>query len=134
METFGINLNAIKEICDRNRIDMAVLFGSFVSERVSNESDIDVGIFRKGLITLDDQALIYNELSDLFKNNKVDISIISSNNPLLMHNILQNGRVLYSNEASLFIKLKLYAWKLFAESKNFRDHSFNILQDRVASM
>ena len=35
-----------------------------------------------------------------------------------MYNILQNGRVLYSSEATLFMRLKLYAWKLFVESKN----------------
>ncbi len=134
LEIEQIKIEKIKEICEQNHIDMTVIFGSSVSGRIHNESDIDIGIFRKGIITLEDQAVLNKEFSNLFQSNKIDITIISSNNPTLMYNILQNGRVLYSSEATLFMRLKLYAWKLFVESKKFRDHSFNILKTRVVSL
>ena len=134
LEIEQIKIEKIKEICEQNHIDMTVIFGSSVSGRIHNESDIDIGIFRKGIITLENQAVLNKEFSNLFQSNKIDITIISSNNPILMYNILQNGRVLYSSEATLFMRLKLYAWKLFVESKKFRDHSFNILKTRVVSL
>ena len=134
LEIEQIKIEKIKEICEQNHIDMTVIFGSSVSGRIHNESDIDIGIFRKGIITLEDQAVLNKEFSNLFQSNKIDITIISSNNPILMYNILQNGKVLYSSEATLFMRLKLYAWKLFVESKKFRDHSFNILKTRVVSL
>ena len=134
LEIEQIKIEKIKEICEQNQIDMAVLFGSFMSGMAIAESDIDIGIFRKGIITLENQAVLNKEFSNLFQSNKIDITIISSNNPILMYNILQNGKVLYSSEATLFMRLKLYAWKLFVESKKFRDHSFNILKTRVVSL
>ena len=66
--------------------------------------------------------------------NVIDIGVISSNNPILMFSILKYGKVLYTTENRLVDTLRLYAWKLVAESKSFRDHSFFILKNRIASL
>ena len=77
LEIEQIKIEKIKEICEQNHIDMTVIFGSSVSGRIHNESDIDIGIFRKGIITLEDQAVLNKEFSNLFQSNKIDITIIS---------------------------------------------------------
>ena len=129
------NGQIVKEIATSCGIDLVVLFGSQAKAKATEESDIDIGIFRKsGELNLSDQTTLSGKFAELFKSNKVDISIISSNNPVLMYNILKNGKVLYSTENSLVAKLRLYSWKLLAESKSFRDHSFSILKNRIASL
>lgn len=133
MEILDENSQIIKEIAMSHNLDLVILFGSQAKGRSMKESDIDIGVFRKtGGITLNDEIILSAKFAELFENNKIDISIISSNNPILMYNILKNGEVLYTNEKGLAETLKLYAWKLLAESKSFRDHSFSILKNRIA--
>ena len=125
----------IKEIAIHHNLDLVVLFGSYVKGRAMKESDIDIGVFSKTVtLTLDDEIILNKEFSELLKNDKIDISIMSPNNPLLMYNILKNGEILYTTEKKLFDVLKLYAWKLLAESKSFRDRSFSILKNRITAL
>jgi len=124
----------IKEIAVCHSLDLVVLFGSQAKDRAMKESDVDIGVFRKtSEPTLNDQIVLSGKFAELFKNNNIDISVISSNNPVLMYNILKNGKILYTTENELADTLRLYAWKLLAESKSFRDHSFSILKNRIAS-
>lgn len=65
----------IAEVCRRNRIRKLALFGSVLSNRFSNSSDIDVLVefqpdARVGFFRL---ANIENELSRLFGGRKVDL-------------------------------------------------------------
>jgi predicted nucleotidyltransferase len=135
MEIFDEKKSQImREIAINHGLDLVILFGSQAKNKAIEESDIDIGVFRKkGELTLNDQTILSGKFAELFKNNNVDISIISPNNPVLMYNILKNGKVLYSAENRLADKLRLYSWKLLAESKSFRDHSFSILKNRIAS-
>ncbi len=124
----------IKEIAICQDLDLVVLFGSYAKGRAMEESDIDIGIFRKtGGLTLNDQIILSGEFTELFRSNNVDVSIISPNNPVLMYDILKYGKILYTTENKLADILRLYAWKLLAESKSFRDHSFSILKNRIAT-
>lgn len=135
MEVFDEKIGQkIKEIAMNHGLDLVMLFGSYAKGRAIEESDIDIGIFSKtSILTLEDQIVLNKEFSELFKDNKIDISIISSNNPVLMYNILKYGKILYTTENKLIDMLKLYAWKLLAESKSFRDRSFSILKSRIAA-
>jgi len=136
MEIVDKNTNqTIKEIAEHYNLDLVVLFGSHSKDRATKESDIDIGIFRKTSgVTFEDQIALSGKFSELFKNNDIDIGVISSNNPILMFSILKYGKVLYTTENRLVDTLRLYAWKLVAESKSFRDHSFFILKNRIASL
>ena len=125
---------AIKEIAIHYNLNLVVLFGSHAKNKAMQESDIDIGIFRKtGGLTLNDQSALSGKFAELFKNSNIDISVISPNNPVLMYDILKHGKILYATENKLADTLRLYAWKLLAESKSFRDHSFSILKKRIAS-
>jgi len=123
-----------EEISLRHNLDLVMLFGSQAKDRAIKESDVDIGIFRKSGITLDEQAVLNKEFSESFKNNNIDISIISSNNPLLMYNILKHGKILYEKEKGGADTLRLYSWKLMAESKSFRDRSFSSLRHKIISL
>jgi predicted nucleotidyltransferase len=124
----------IKDLAEKYHLSLVVLFGSQAKGRAIKESDIDIGVFRKSGLTLDEQAVLNKEFSELFKNNNIDIKIISPNNPLLMYNILKHGKILYEKERGLADRLRLYSWKLAAESKTFRDRSFSSLKHKIASL
>lgn len=122
----------IKKIAGKHSLDLIVLFGSQAKNKAIKESDIDIGIYRKSGLDFDKKMNIFKDLSELFGSNNIDVSIISSNSPLLMYSILKNGKVLYEKENNLVNKLRFYAWKLLAESKSFRDHSFSLLKNKIS--
>jgi predicted nucleotidyltransferase len=123
----------LNAICRKHNLGLVVLFGSQISGRVSKESDIDVGVYRASGLTLDDKVILSKEFSDLLGSDKIDIAIISSNSPILMYNILETGKVLYAKEKTSADALRIYAWKLLAESKKFRDRSYDVLKNKIAS-
>jgi predicted nucleotidyltransferase len=136
MEIVNEKINQqIKKLAQENELDLVVLFGSFAKGNAIKESDIDIGIFRKtGGLTFDDQIVLNHKFAELFKNINIDVNIISPNNPVLMFSILKYGKILFTTENKIVDTLRLYAWKLMMESKNFRDHSFSLLKNRIMSL
>ncbi len=124
----------IRDIAIDQHLDLVMLFGSYAKGRAVKESDIDIGVLKKTGLSHDDEINLNHQFSELFKSNNVNVSIISSNNPLLMYNILAFGKILYQKEDDLAYRLKLYAWKLLAESKSFRDHSFSLVRQKIISL
>lgn len=124
----------IKELAEKNNLDLVVLFGSQAKGTAHKESDIDIGIYSKLELNLDDKIQLGHDLSLIFQNDNVDISIISYFSPLLSLQILKDAKVLYERENGIAATLKFYSWKLFAESKPFRDRSYAILKNRIAML
>ena len=123
-------IQSIKEVAISNQLDLVVLFGSHAKNRAVKESDIDIGIYGDRYISWDEKIELSLEFSKIFKSDNLDVQIISSNSPLLMHNILSSGKVLFEKKKGVFSMLKLYAWKIFADSKSFRDNCFRIIKER----
>lgn len=124
----------INDLAERNGLDLVVIFGSQVKGTLNKESDIDIGIYGKDFLNLDDKINLSRDFSDIFENDNVDISVISPYSPLLALQILSKGKILYEREVDIAGMLKLYSWKLLAESKSFRDHSYMILKERIAML
>lgn len=121
----------IKNIAKRHNLGLVVLFGSQITDRVNKESDIDIGVYGATSISFEDKIILSKEFSEIFGDDNIDISIISSNSPLLMYQILIGGKILYEKEKNLADRLRLYSWKLLAEAKSFRDHSFSLLKNKI---
>ena len=125
----------IKDVALKNKLDLVVIFGSQVKGRTNMESDIDIGIYGSSFWDLDDNKInLVRDFSEIFKSDKIDMVVITLNSPQLALQILTEGKVLYEMERNIFGMLKLRAWKLYAESKQFRDNSYAILKSRIASL
>src|ERR1035437_158320 len=105
----------IEKIAEKHKLDLVVLFGSQAKNKATKESDIDVGVHCANGLNLDDKIAVARELAEVFQNENIDVSIISSNSPLLMRQILTDGKILYEKEKNLADNLKFYSWKLLAE-------------------
>ncbi|MEI8175155.1 MAG: nucleotidyltransferase domain-containing protein [bacterium] len=130
MENMTELKSKIAVLAEKHNLKLVVLFGSQARNRANKESDIDVGIYRDSNISWDEKIKLSLEFGNILKNNNVDVEIISSNSPLLMHNILNSGKILFEKDKDVFFVLKLYAWKVFTDSKMFRDNCFKIIKER----
>ena len=120
----------IKSLAEKYDLDLVVLFGSVAKDRAIKESDIDIGVYKKSSDSYDLRIKMIREFSGIFRTDNVDVQIITSNSPVLMYNILK-GKLLYEKKAGTFDRMKLYSWKLMAESKSFRDEHYEKLKNKI---
>ena len=79
------------------RVLVAYLFGSHAKKTHTAKSDIDIAVF---LSETPEKLLEYylhlmNKLSEI-SGNEVDLIILNSSPPLLKHQVIKHGKVLYS--------------------------------------
>lgn len=86
----------LPQICEVNNIVFMAFFGSFVEDKQTNESDLDVIIkFQEGSrMSLLDVVRIEEELSELLEE-KVDLLTMGSISPYLKDEILNSMKVIY---------------------------------------
>jgi len=78
------------------------LFGSRAEGAPSFKSDIDIGIILKDTSRLEDTRYlyktIYNELSNVFPRNELDIVFLQKAPVPLQYNAITSGRALYEDD------------------------------------
>ena len=91
----GIGKTLVR-LCEENNIVLLIIFGSFVRNEQTRQSDLDIAIeFDPGMPkSLFDLVYIENELSHIFKI-KVDLGIFSSLNPYILDDVKKEMRVIY---------------------------------------
>jgi|JI8StandDraft_2_1071088.scaffolds.fasta_scaffold149202_2 predicted nucleotidyltransferase len=89
----------LKDMCDRWLIKELALFGSILTDKFNDESDIDI------LVTFDDNAMwslfdivrLKNELKNLFKKEVDLVEKSALSNPFIRYEILKNNYILYES-------------------------------------
>lgn len=91
----GIEERLVK-VCEENDIVFMAVFGSFMREEQTSESDVDIAIEfdeskPKSLLDL---VHVENELSRILER-EVDLGIFSSLNPYIIEDVKKNMAVIY---------------------------------------
>lgn len=119
----------VRNFCEKNNIELLVIFGSCASGKRSPESDIDIAVgLGEGA-----QALklewIY-QLDDIFDGKDIDLVVLTADTePLLLYEIFLRGRVLYERHPGIFDAGRLRAWKLYIDTDRLRVMQKNYLKE-----
>src|SRR5438477_3718627 len=94
------NLEAqLIELFHKHPVLLAYLFGSQVTERTHEESDVDVAVLLKESLTADqrlqERLALLNDLCSVFNNDNVDLVILNDATPLLAYEALRGGKLLF---------------------------------------
>lgn len=110
----------IKSFCEKNNIELLILFGSQASGKITPESDIDVAVKLKKGAEVSKLELIY-QLVSLLNGKDIDLVILTDNtDPLLLYEIFFNGKLLYEGCPGIFDSERLRAWKLYIDTERLR--------------
>lgn len=93
-ELCGAIINFAKRYVD---IVAIYVFGSMATARNRSRSDIDVGIMVRRPMKGTERVQMETSLSNLLKKD-VDLIIFGEASPLLQHQILKNGRLVYEKD------------------------------------
>ena len=113
----------IEQVAKKHQLLAVALFGSQATGALHQKSDVDIAVLGRGQISFDEKMKISSELSEMFKREDVEVVDIAPNSasPTLMYAVVRDGKLLYEREAGDFLRWKLYAIKMWMETKWLRE-------------
>ena len=114
----------INELALKHKLDFVVCFGSVATGKTHPKSDVDIAVISKSRF---DILKLTMDFYDLFKREDVDVVDLSLVSPTLAHAVVRDGVLLYEREGGAFLNWKVYAIKIWMETKWLRDLSAKLL-------
>lgn len=97
----------LKEIADKYKLELVLLFGSRLSTDLHFESDIDIAVYGKEILSEEEKIQLVYELSNIFHSDDVDLVDLRTASPFLEKEILKNYKVLFQKDETLLYRLEL---------------------------
>ena len=130
------HLDELKEIFVKHGVVLAYLFGSQAEGTARRSSDVDIAVLlppgTPRTKYFDVRLDLTNELMDLLHKNEVDVVVLNEATPLLAHQIIKYGRILYEDpQTRPAIDFVVYAVKRYADTEHFRKLAFVYLSEDI---
>jgi predicted nucleotidyltransferase len=131
-----LNLAALREVFIKHGVILAYLFGSQAEGRARSSSDVDIAVLLPPEAgeadQLDIQLKLAGELSSVLGRNDLDLVVLNEASPLLAHEIVNNGRVLFEDPATKpAVDFAVYTAARYADSEHFRRLSREYMRERM---
>lgn len=100
-------------------LGLVLLFGSAVSGRTHQGSDIDIAVLFGDLGTARDRVIDLSvDLQEIFSDRETDLALIDGADPLFLKKILENCELLFG-ELRTLAELRMYAYKRYIDHKRY---------------
>lgn len=123
----------LNELAEKEDILLAVVYGSFAVGRETEDSDIDIAIFRKGESDIKDYFHDYGRLAgnfeEIFPGRRIDLVPLRGLDPLFFHQIMSKGALLYG-DPRLFQSIKVRAFMRYMDAKPLFKNELLLVQKR----
>jgi len=106
----------INQLAQKYHLKMILLFGSQVSGKLNQESDIDIAFLSKKNLSFKQEYFLNYELTNIFQNHQIDTTNLRKAPPLLMKEILNNSQILYQSAPMIFDAFEVYALQRYQEA------------------
>ncbi len=105
----------------KKRIAAVYLFGSMATGKDCRNSDLDLAIISKRIITSHERLKIEAELSNRLRQD-VDLVVFGQASPLLQHQILKYGRLVSENDPDERVRQEVRARSEYLDTRHlFRE-------------
>ena len=108
-----------KEILDKLECEAIVLFGSYARGTQNKDSDIDIAIKPKNVLTKKEQFYLAQELADII-NIEVDLINLDEIGDGFRYEILMSGKTIYCENEFKFELYKLDMYREYLELNESR--------------
>ena len=108
-------------IARQNDLSLVLLFGSCARGTAISESDIDIAFLPNGQMSLEEETALDEAFKKYIGSEKVQTVNMHTASPLLLSEILKDGKVLYRSDPTILDAVKSYAYKIIVETKLLRD-------------
>jgi predicted nucleotidyltransferase len=141
MHTLHFDPASLAEIFREFDLCLVILFGSQVTGQTHAESDIDLGVHRKGNTWQGGKGWggefleLYARLSDRFPGTRLDLVDLQRVPGLLKHIACERGQVLFESEPGVFARFRLQAWNQYQDERiQIRRHDAEGIRNALESL
>ena len=111
----------IEQFCKQEDIVLLVLFGSRVKNKTHKKSDIDIAVLNRKKTSTSKKLQYISQLEQIY-DTSIDLVVLNNTtDPLLLHEIFWNGKVLYEEEDGIFRKQQYRAWAKYVDTHYLRE-------------
>ena len=109
----------IAPIAKKHGIVLLLQFGSSVTGRLHERSDVDLAVLLERVPrSLAVHAELLQDLQELFPDREVDLALLNRADPLFLKKITEACRLLYGSPRELQ-RLKIYAFKRYQDHRKY---------------
>lgn len=109
----------MKGLCQKHRILLIILHGSYAKGKAKEKSDIDIGILSRERFNSSQQLDVLNDLGGVF-GDKFDPVFLNSAEPLISYQVALYGKPLFEEKEGNFERFRIQAVSRYMDSKKFR--------------
>lgn len=132
-----MELPTLKEITDKlspmfnnEGLQLVIAFGSVVSGRVHQKSDIDLAfLFDKPV----DIIRLTTRVTKLLRSDNVDVVDLMRASPLLGFSVVRNGKLLHESIEGTFSAFCSLAFRRYADTKKLRNAQDQMIKQFVST-
>jgi len=110
------------------------LFGSLAEGRATPRSDVDIAVLLKDNADVtvggERHLALIGDL-ERFADQEVDIVMLNTASPILQHQVLKHGRLLYEGDQRARIEFEVRAGKVYADLKLMYDYFAKVLFQEI---
>jgi predicted nucleotidyltransferase len=129
-----MDAKTLAELAARHGIVLLLQFGSTVSGKTHASSDVDLAVLLSEMpASFAAQADLTSDLQRLVPDREADVAIVNHADPLFLHRITTNCRLLHGSPKAL-AQLKLYAFKRYQDHRRFLAMEFDYVARRVRAL
>lgn len=126
----------LNKIFEENGVVLAYIFGSAAKGKESGLSDLDVAVFFGGDAALNEQNQkelgLSAEIGKLMEINRVDVVNLNKvDNPLLLYNIVLEGKAIFTKDQRLKASLERRALREYEDTAYLRNVSSRIMRRQI---
>ncbi len=113
-----------------NKVEFALIFGTLVSDRFTEKSDVDIGVYLKNC---DNKSLPFTKKMEIISEissaigRDADIIFLNESDPIITMQVFANGELIMNNNHHLFYQFKANAISLYIDIKMGR----KIIEDNL---
>ena len=121
----------------RGDIVTAYIFGSYASMRIFAESDIDIAVILDENISINKSGVIkrdiIKDIMGLLSFDKVDFVILNFASPLLCHEVIKKGNLIYSGDEHKRTVFTAKATMRYLDTVHLRKVQDTIIHKKIRS-
>lgn len=104
-------------LAEQDDVLAAYVFGSYVAGTARPDSDVDVAVLLSepdSVARFERRLQLMSEVSDAC-GREADVIVLEDAPPILRHQVLKNGRVIYERDREARVEFEVLAGKIYAD-------------------
>lgn len=119
------------DIAREHQLRLIVLYGSVARGTETAMSDVDIGVLGRAALSHEEEATIAEKIAHKAGLPRIEVRSLHRTSPLFLYQVMSEGVVLFADSPTRSQELRLYAWKMAAETRHLRDQRYAETKERT---